>query len=51
MNKIKKILDFNPKINFNNGINLFSKWVTSQKFNSNNYDQSIIELKNRGLLK
>lgn len=51
LNKIKNVLGFNPKFSFEDGIAKFSKWVINQEIDIDSYDNSIIELKKRGLLK
>ena len=51
LTKIQTILNYSPKVSFESGISIFSEWVKNQNSNLNNYEESIIELKNRGLLK
>jgi dTDP-L-rhamnose 4-epimerase len=51
LTKIKKLLDFDPKINFETGISFYCDWVRKQEYIQGNYEQSILELKSRGLLK
>ena len=53
LTKVKSILDFNPKWHFNEGLHKFIDWALTQKdipANVNDYQQSLIELKRRGLL-
>lgn len=51
LSKINAKLGFKPNINFDIGINEFAKWVQYQNVNSSLYEESIMELKTRGLLK
>lgn len=47
----RKILGFNPKWNFSDGIEQFTKWVNQQEIQEDNYEASIEEMKNKGLYK
>ena len=49
--KAKSILGFEPKWNFSNGIEQFTKWVNQQVIQEDTYDASITEMKNKGLYK
>ena len=49
--KIKKHLGFKPEITFEEGIERFVKWVKNQAAPSDNYEQSLSEMKEKGLLK
>jgi len=51
MTKIKKILGFEPRINFEQGVASFSKWVLSQAIEEDNLNKSLNEMKDKGLLK
>lgn len=51
LSKIKKLLGFEPKVNFNTGISKFVDWVETQKIESDNYENSIEEMKRKGLYK
>ena len=51
LTKIKKMLHFKPKYDFENGISEFTSWVDCQEIMINNYDQSIEELRIKGLFK
>lgn len=51
LNKIRKILGFEPKWNFSDGIREFTKWVNRQEIKVDKYQESISEMKNRGLYK
>jgi dTDP-L-rhamnose 4-epimerase len=51
MNKIKSELGFSPKVSFNEGISKFTDWVTSQEVANDNYQNSIDEMKSKGLYK
>lgn len=48
---IKNKLGFEPKHNFDSGISAFTKWVIQQEIKTSNYEQSINEMKARGLYK
>jgi dTDP-L-rhamnose 4-epimerase len=48
---IKNKLGFNPQFNFESGIEAFAKWVIQQEVKASNYEQSINEMKARGLYK
>lgn len=47
----REILGFNPKWNFSNGIEQFTKWVNQQEIQDDRYEASIEEMKNKGLYK
>ena len=49
--KIKNILGFEPKVYFNEGIEVFTKWVLSQEIEEDNLDMSLKEMREKGLLK
>ena len=49
--KISTVLGYQPKVFFEEGIERFSKWVNTQATEADNYEQSIEELKLRGLYK
>ena len=51
LNLIKTKLGFEPKVSFEEGIGLFCKWVENQKTSADNYEQSLAEMKAKGLLK
>lgn len=51
MNKIKNILNFEPKVYFEEGINKFTKWVLSQEIQEDKLSVSLEEMKKKGLLK
>jgi len=51
LTKIKNKLGFEPKYDFDAGINLFAKWVNSQEIQSSKYEESVLEMKNKGLYK
>ncbi len=48
---IKNKLGFNPQFNFESGIAAFANWVIQQEVKASNYEQSINEMKARGLYK
>ena len=47
----KKILGFRPRWNFEDGIAEFCKWVNMQTIQEDKFDESIEEMKNKGLYK
>ncbi|WP_214228858.1 NAD-dependent epimerase/dehydratase family protein [Pedobacter sp. B4-66] len=49
LTKIHKTLGFEPKFNFREGLKLFTDWVNLQEVESDNYAESINEMKTRGL--
>lgn len=49
--KIKKLLAFSPKVSFEDGLKQFVDWVKNQEINSDKYEQSINEMKDKGLMK
>jgi len=50
LTKIKKI-GFEPKYNFEKGISIFCEWVNEQEILESKYEDSINEMKQRGLFK
>ena len=51
LNLIKNKLGFKPTISFEEGILLFCNWVQHQSAQIDNYEQSLAEMKAKGLLK
>lgn len=51
LNLIKNKLGFEPTISFEEGILLFCNWVQHQSAQIDNYEQSLAEMKAKGLLK
>lgn len=51
LTKIKTLLGFNPAYTFEQGIQNFTKWVNQQEIKVSKYDQSIQEMKSKGLYK
>lgn len=51
LTKIKKELGFQPKTDFSNGIRQFCDWVNNQQIHRSDYDQSLKEMKQKGLFK
>lgn len=49
--KIKNKLGFEPKVNFEEGIRRFTKWVEEQEIVEDKYEKSIKEMKEKGLFK
>lgn len=48
---IKEKLNYEPKVSFKEGISNFVDWVEKQEIESDNYDKSIQEMKEKGLYK
>jgi dTDP-L-rhamnose 4-epimerase len=51
LTKISQKLGFKPKVDFATGIAAFCAWVNKQQIMADNYEQSINELKSKGLFK
>ena len=51
LTKIKDVLGFSPEYDFHKGIIEFVKWVKTQDIMEDKYESSIIELKQKGLIK
>ncbi|MBQ4794608.1 NAD-dependent epimerase/dehydratase family protein [Pectobacterium brasiliense] len=51
LTKIKSLLGFEPKISFEEGISLFTAWVNNQEIQTDDYEKSLIEMKEKGLYK
>jgi dTDP-L-rhamnose 4-epimerase len=49
--KARRLLGFDPKVNFQDGIKIFTQWVRSQAVQKDDLDRSFDALKSRGLLK
>ena len=51
ISKIKKLLVFSPKVSFEDGLKQFVDWVKKQEVNSDKYEKSINEMKDKGLMR
>jgi dTDP-L-rhamnose 4-epimerase len=51
ISKISDILGFKCKVSFNEGINRFVNWVNTQQIPDDNYQNSLHEMKEKGLFK
>lgn len=51
LSKARKLLSFEPKWTFSEGIGAFAKWVDEQAIHEDKYEQSIAEMKEKGLYK
>jgi dTDP-L-rhamnose 4-epimerase len=49
--KIEKLLGFKPSVTFKEGLKKFTDWVSSQLIMESRYDESIQEMKEKGLMK
>lgn len=51
LGKVEKELGFAPKVSFEEGIRKFGEWVKTQQIEEDRYEQSINEMKEKGLYK
>lgn len=51
LTKIKSLLGFEPNVSFSEGIKRFTNWVLSQEVQEDRYQESIEEMKAKGLYK
>ena len=51
LTKAKQLLGFEPKVGFAKGILEFVEWVKKQEVQKDKYDESIKELKDKGLMR
>ncbi|MBB6240093.1 dTDP-L-rhamnose 4-epimerase [Pedobacter sp. AK013] len=51
LKKISALLGFKPSVTFQEGIKNFADWVNTQEIKGDKYDQSIQEMKQKGLFK
>lgn len=51
ISKISSVLGFKPEICFSEGVSHFSRWVYEQVSNVDEYDRSLLELRQKGILK
>ena len=51
LTKIRSLLGFTPKYNFEIGIKEFTTWVLTQEVKESRYEESIAEMKEKGLFK
>lgn len=51
LTKIKKLLGFEPAIDFETGTSRFTDWVSEQSIAVNRFEDSVTEMKAKGLLK
>ncbi len=51
LSKIEKLLSFKPTVTFEEGIKHFVAWVNQQEVQDDNFDESIEEMKKKGLFK
>lgn len=49
--KAKRLLHYEPRVSFLNGIELFADWVRRQPLPKDAYEASLMELKRRGLMR
>jgi dTDP-L-rhamnose 4-epimerase len=49
--KVKTLLGFEPRTDFETGITLFTDWVNQQEITASKYEHSFEEMKSRGLIK
>ena len=51
MKKTAGLLGFTPAVSFSEGLRQFTEWVTAQGVKTSRYDESIAEMKAKGLMK
>jgi dTDP-L-rhamnose 4-epimerase len=51
ISKIKDLLGFVPAISFEEGLRRFTNWVNTQQIGTSRYEDSIHEMKAKGLMK
>jgi len=51
ISKIERLLGFKPSVSFAEGLKRFTEWVNSQDIGKSRYDESIKEMKEKGLMK
>jgi dTDP-L-rhamnose 4-epimerase len=51
LSKIKAVLGFEPKFNFSKGIEIFTSWVKTQEVKESKFEESVVEMKKKGLFK
>lgn len=51
ISKIEKLLGYKPKYSFEKGMEEFVKWVNKQPIEKDDYENSILEMKEKGLYK
>ncbi len=51
ISKIQRLLGFKPSVSFNEGVKKFTDWVNQQSIHESRYDESVKEMKEKGLMK
>lgn len=51
INKIQETIGFTPTVDFEIGIKRFAEWVLDQECGTDKYEESLIEMKEKGLMK
>jgi dTDP-L-rhamnose 4-epimerase len=51
ISKIQRLLGFQPSVSFKEGVKKFTEWVCSQEIGESRYDESLQEMKEKGLMK
>lgn len=51
LSKIKKLLNFQPQVTFQHGVQRFAEWASQQNISENNFGRSLREMREKGLLK
>lgn len=51
MKKIEQLLGFRPAVSFEEGLRQFTEWVKAQEVKASRYEESIAEMKAKGLMK
>lgn len=51
LDKVSRVLGFQPQVTFEAGLQRFVEWVRHEKVGSDRYDESLAELRSKGLFK
>jgi len=51
LSKARKLLGFEPLVTFESGIDHFVEWVAKQPRTPDGYEQSLVELRSKGLMR
>ena len=51
ISKIEKLLGFKVSVSFSEGLEKYTNWVNVQEISESRYDESIQEMKEKGLMK
>ena len=51
ISRISNLLGFEPKVNFAEGVKQFTQWVMEQELSTSRFEESVEEMRSKGLLK